>query len=318
MIKKQLIKFFKFLNHNRLIKYKKKLNYILGSKKISFLDIGASIQIIPRWKRLDKKNLEYILFEPNKDEIKKLDKNKNFYLDYKIYDTALSNKNTKLTLNITKGIYQSSILEPNFKFINQFLNPSRYKIIKKERMTAKRLDSIKISNSDFIKVDTQGYNYEILQGSQRILKSTLGVETEAEFTQIYKGQKLFGNISDVLNKNNFEFIDFITLRRWNRKNLKNYGQCVFGNALFLKKPEYVFNLPKDRIIKYIAICTLYNKFDLVDNILKSKKFNKIEKLKIKESLKFFKKYSNTSRNISKVASFLNRSVDYESEIHLFQ
>ena len=36
--------------------------------------------------------------------------------------------------------------------------------------------------------------------SQRILKSTLGVETEAEFTQNYKGQKLFGNISDTIGR----------------------------------------------------------------------------------------------------------------------
>ena len=318
MIKKQLINFFKFLNHSRLLKYKQKLNNLLGSKKISFLDVGASIQIIPRWKRLDKKNLQYILFEPNENEIKKLNKNKNFYLDYKIYKTALSNKNSKLTLNITKGIYQSSILKPNFKFINQFLNPSRYKIVKREQIFAKRLDSLKISNSDFIKVDTQGYNYEVLQGSQGILKNTIGVETEAEFTQIYQRQKLFGHISEILNKNNFDFIDFLTLKRWNRNNLDNYGQCTFGNALFLKKPEYVFNLSKDKIIKYIAICTLYNKFDLIDHILESKKFNKTEKLRIKENLKFFKKYSNTSRNIKKVASFINRSVDYESEIIIFQ
>ena len=35
--------------------------------------------------RIHKNNLKYILFEPNKDEIKKLRLNKKYYSDYKIY-----------------------------------------------------------------------------------------------------------------------------------------------------------------------------------------------------------------------------------------
>ena len=232
MLKKQIINFFKYLNQKRYKNYKKKLKNILKLRRITFLDIGASIQIIPRWKRLDKNNLNYILFEPNKSEIKKLEKNKKYYKYYKIYNTALSNRNKKINLNITRGIYQSSVLKPNFKFVNQFLNPSRYKIVKKQKISAKKLDTLKIHNSDFIKIDAQGYNYEILEGSKKLLKSTLGVESEVEFTDIYNKQKLFSDVLNLLKKNRFDFIDFINLRRWNRENLNNYGQCVFETQFF--------------------------------------------------------------------------------------
>jgi len=46
---------------------------------------------------------------------------------------------------------------------------------------------------DFIKVDTQGSELEILQSSEaRILPHLLGIETEVEFVEAYQNQSLFG------------------------------------------------------------------------------------------------------------------------------
>ena len=69
-MKKQIIKLIKIINNLRLKKFKIKFKKILYQNKLTFVDIGASIQIIPRWKRIHKDNLNYILFEPNKNEIK--------------------------------------------------------------------------------------------------------------------------------------------------------------------------------------------------------------------------------------------------------
>ena len=74
----------------------------------------------------------------------------------------------------------------------------------------------------------------------------MGVETEVEFSKLYTNQKLFGDVNKILIKNNFDFIDFTVLKRWNRYNKSNYGQCVFGNALFLKKPSLILNFDKKK------------------------------------------------------------------------
>ena len=317
MIKK-LIKISKLINSIRLKKYKNEFKKLLNNKKIKFIDIGASIQIIPRWKRIDKSNLDYVLFEPNPEEAKKLLNNKKHYNSYKIYESGLGDKNKVLKLNITKGIYQTSVLKPNFDFLNQFLNPDRYEVIKKELIRVKKLDYFKIRNSDFIKVDAQGYNYEILEGSVKTLKDTLGVEAELEFTDIYSKQKLFGDVAKLLKKNNLNFIDFINLRRWNRYDNSNYGQCVFGNGLFLKNPDKVLSMSKDKIFKYIAICILYKKFDLVKYILESKKISTIERNLINKNLRFFNKFSNKSRITRGILSVMNRFIDFESEVLLFE
>lgn len=308
----------KFINNLRLTKYKNNFKKILKNNKIVFIDIGAAIQIIPRWKRIDKFNLKYILFEPNRSEFKKLNLNKKYYNHYKVYNFALSNKNKVLKLYLTKGIYQSSVLEPNFNLINKFPNPERYSIVGKELLNAKKLDYFKINNVDFVKIDTQGYNYEILNGASKTLKNVIGIETEVEFAQVYKKQKLFGDISSYLRKKNFDFIDFTTLKRWNRSNVQNYGQCIFGNALFLKTPDKILKMNESKIIKYIAICILYNQYELADYILKKNKISKEKILTINENIKFFKSYSNKSRLLKKNFSVLNRIIDFESETHLFQ
>jgi len=122
----------------------------------------------------------------------------------------------------------------------------------------------------------------------------------------------------LLKKNNLNFIDFTTLRRWNRFDNSNYGQCVFGNGLFLKNPDKVLSMSKDKIFKYIAICILYKKFDLVKYILKSKKISTIERNLINKNLKFFTKFSNKSKISRGILSVMNRFFDFESEVHLFE
>ena len=317
-MKRMLRKIIKFINNRRLLGYKNHFKQILKNNKITFIDIGAAIQIIPRWKRIDKSNLKYILFEPNTNEFVKLNNNKKYYSNYKIYNVALSNNNKLLKLNLTKGIYQSSVLKPNFDLINQFQNPERYSIVGHEFLNAKKLDYFKINDADFIKIDTQGYNYEILKGASETLKNVIGVETEVEFTEIYKRQKLFGDINLFLKKKNFDFVDFTILKRWNTSNDQNYGRCMFGNTLFLKKPHEILKMKISKIIKYITICILYNQYDLVDYIIKNKKISKEKILTISNNIKFFKSYSNKSRSLKKIFSTLNRIIDFESETHLFQ
>ena len=317
-MKRMLRKIIKFINNRRLLVYKNHFKQILKNNKITFIDIGAAIQIIPRWKRIDKSNLKYVLFEPNTKEFIKLNNNRKYYSNYKIYNVALSNNNKLLKLNLTKGIYQSSVLKPNFDLINQFQNPERYSIVGHEFLNAKKLDYFKINDADFIKIDTQGYNYEILKGASETLKNVIGVETEVEFTEIYKRQKLFGDINLFLKKKNFDFVDFTVLKRWNRNNEQNYGRCMFGNTLFLKKPNEILKMKINKIIKYITICILYNQYDLVDYIIKNKRISKEKILTINKNIRFFKSYSNKSRLLNKIFSTLNRIIDFESETHLFQ
>ena len=94
----------------------------------------------------------------------------------------------------------------------------------------------------------------------------------------------------------FGFIDFTRLVRWERKEHSEIGQCIFGDALFLKSPEFVLinNLNENKICAYLSILLIYRRFDLIDismEILssynKNDYYNFFQKVKIKILTKQF-------------------------------
>jgi hypothetical protein len=172
-------------------------------------------------------------------------------------------------------------------------------------------------NADFIKVDAQGYDYEVLQGSIKTLSNTIGIEVEVEFTDIYQKQKLFGDINKILINNNFLFMDFLSLQKWNR-NARDGGQCVFGNALYLKKFECISNVNKKKVLKYIAICLLYNKFDMAAEAVQKYKFKNSEKKIINEKIKSLEKKFRKSKLIKKIANGIIKIFDIDQNLYLFQ
>ena len=80
---------------------------------------------------------------------------------------------------------------------------------------------------------------------------------------------MFGDVSNFLDRQDFQFYDFITEYRYGRKELNRKGQLAFADALFLRTPEFVLaNFAKsekiDKLQKYMATCAVYKKFDLIE------------------------------------------------------
>lgn len=107
------------------------------------------------------------------------------------------------------------------------------------------------------------------------LETTLGVESEVEFLELYENQPLFGDVCKFMNDNGFEFYDFVVEYRYGRKELNRKGQLAFADALFLRTPEWVCENYLNKVIdeykvwNYIKICTVYNKLDLIE-VVKNK------------------------------------------------
>ena len=60
---------------------------------------------------------------------------------------------------------------------------------------------------DFLKLDVEGSQLDILKGGGRTLDQVLGIELEVWFTRIYEDQPLFSDITDFLEEKGFELID---------------------------------------------------------------------------------------------------------------
>ena len=149
-------------------------------------------------------------------------------------------ENTTLNFHVTEKEENSSLFKPDKDVIGSFegkwSDTKRFEIIKTKQVKVTTLndmldyyvDELKKQNIDIefgeLKLDTQGSEYEIIQGADKYISKFQWVITEAEIEPIYIGQKLFEDVKSLLSNYGFEFV------KWNRE--VQWGRPVFGDALF--------------------------------------------------------------------------------------
>jgi FkbM family methyltransferase len=70
----------------------------------------------------------------------------------------------------------------------------------------------KVPAPDFLVLDTQGTELDILRGARKSLaETTVALQVEVEFVELYKGQALFGDIASFLRELDFDFVQFVGL-----------------------------------------------------------------------------------------------------------
>ena len=108
-----------------------------------------------------------------------------------IHPHALGNQDTKLEINVMARDTFSSFLEPNTTESTDFSDSN--KVLAREMVSLKRLDDVlkdwrdKDFTSVYLKVDTQGFDLEVLQGATDLLRSLRGFQIELSVLPIYKG-----------------------------------------------------------------------------------------------------------------------------------
>lgn len=252
---------------------------------IVLIDIGARGGIAQKWEPF-RSSIKVIGFEPDENECRRLNEtveNNRIYLPI-----ALFNKKGKIRLNLTRNPACYSTYEPNYTLINRFLDAEEYEVTGTIDVQCDTLDEV-ISNADvqeidFIKLDTQGSELQVLEGAENSLSQfcVFGVEIEVEFSSLYKDQPLFADVDSFLRDRGFVLFDIKTpLGRKVRKTVTGEpgewkGQGLWGDALYLrdlvserdKCPE-VFTL--ETAIKTIAIAEFHGfgdfALELLDNYL---------------------------------------------------
>ena len=126
---------------------------------------------------------------------------------------ALHSRPGELTLYHTRDPARTSIYRPNAALVKDaFGGDDLFDIVHEEIISATTLDlalrELDLLPVEFLKLDTQGGELEILQGATRTLTGLFGVEVEVEFEELYEGQPLFPDIHGFLRSRGFRFMDF--------------------------------------------------------------------------------------------------------------
>ena len=236
------------------------------SGSLTLLDIGSAGDIEPRWIPIAEE-LNYIGVEPDERSSCFL-KNSHNCKNYRIINSLIWSEKKQVFFNLCRKPQVSSVFKPNNDFLERFPEAKRFEIVHTNSFESSTLDAeLGDIRVDFVKLDIQGGELFALMGMQNNLSSCLGLEIEIEFSSIYEKQPLFGEVYNYLNDFGFEFIDFTNLCRWERNSHNSYGQCIFGDGLWMRSPEDIAKNYSNKYLEYILICSLYGRYDLVSKII---------------------------------------------------
>lgn len=152
--------------------------------------------------------------------------------NWTIHDrAAIGDRKGSIDINISKNSYSSSILPMLKTHLDAAIN-SEYIGVEKTPMIT--LDSVADSYLDkdsncFLKIDTQGYESQVLDGGFKTLAKAKGVHCELSLVKLYEGQELWKDIIARLEKEGFQLWS-IQKGFTDEKN----GRTLQINGIFLK------------------------------------------------------------------------------------
>lgn len=145
-------------------------------------------------------------FEPVASTYKILSANTAKHPQWKAYNYALAAIDGTSEIHISENTVSSSLLEIEETHLSAAPD-SKY--LKKETIQLKKIDSIfeeelNLRNKNvFLKIDTQGFEMEVLKGADNVLKNIIGLQLELSITEMYKGEALFDEIIAYLKQRAF-------------------------------------------------------------------------------------------------------------------
>ncbi|MHB8136730.1 MAG: FkbM family methyltransferase, partial [Anaerolineaceae bacterium] len=223
---------------------------IISQNPMTIVDVGARYGFEEHWSAFGEK-LKIIGFEPDAEECTRL--NQEILPNTTYYPLALGTSGKKRTFYLTKNAGSSSFYLPNMALWDRFLDWDGLEITGKIQLDTTDLDTFLKSESigdiDFIKLDAEGSELDVLQGSTEILKSSVvGVSIEISFIETRENAPTFHMIDKFLTDLGFILYDLDTFRysrkilpepRWANERIgqpSQRGQIISGQALYLRDP----------------------------------------------------------------------------------
>jgi len=155
------------------------------------------------------------VFEPQKDCFEKID------CSVKKYNFALGSKEENGNMFISNNKQSSSLLKPKDHLLQHpdvTFSDNNYEVM------IKKLDSFCIKNCNFMNIDVQGYELEVLKGSHDTLSDIEYIYTEINKTELYDGCVLLEDLDLFLKKYKFT-----------RAEIKMCDHFTWGDAFYIKE-----------------------------------------------------------------------------------
>jgi FkbM family methyltransferase len=162
-----------------------------------------------------------VIFEPLMSNFEILERNVyNLNANIQGYQVALGSTEgiVEMYVSSNKGL-SSSILKPK-KHLTQYRDIT-FNV--KENVELKTLDSYNYKNYNFLNMDVQGYELEVLKGAKKTLKHIDYVYCEVNRDEVYENNAYIEEIDEFLSKYDMERVEV------------DWQGNTWGDALYIKK-----------------------------------------------------------------------------------
>ena len=176
----------------------------------------------------------FYCFEPNLISFRKLKKIKNKKI--KIFKLALGNNNktTRINANAIDMTNTLATLNKNsfYLMLKNLIIGNQKNKLKKEIINLTKLDSFckkkKVKTIDILKIDTEGFELEVLSGAKKIIKNVKYLIIEIQKNDMYESYSS-KKIQNYLKKNNFKKIKSFSFP------FMFFEDCVYVNSKLIAK-----------------------------------------------------------------------------------
>jgi FkbM family methyltransferase len=224
---------------------------------LGFLDIGARggvHEIVEPFAELTS----VLGFEPDPEECsamkRDIERTGSPFAGFDLEPSGLAEHEGSATLHRLSAATNDSLREPNPGCVERY-DMVKWRRVGELAVPVTTLDDVVFGRrkddpavGEFIKIDTQGTELEILRGGARTLaERTVAVLAEVSFAELYQGQGRFSEVEEFLRDKGFAFYGFelFRLRSCNALDKRTHWsreRMIQADAVFFKDP-----LPGDRL-----------------------------------------------------------------------
>ena len=177
-------------------------------------DVGANtgqFGVLMREIGFDGKILSFEPLSEARENLLKISRNDSMW--QVALQSAIGEENGEIEINIAGNSQSSSVLDMLDTHVRAAPD-SKY--IGKEKVALRKLDTIAPDYMDsnsivFIKIDTQGYERQVMNGAKKLMSQIVGLQLEVSLVPLYKGQILFEEVLKILKTEGFNLWSISTV-----------------------------------------------------------------------------------------------------------
>jgi FkbM family methyltransferase len=149
-----------------------------------------------------------VSFEPLPDAFEKLKKNAAGDKSWTVVNTAIGSREGEITINVSQNSYSSSILDIMPRHIESAADSVYTGKVKAPVTTLDKMISeyFGAGCNLFLKIDTQGYERQVLAGCEKSMHLIKGIQLELSLVPLYSGETIMQEMIELLRIKGFKLM----------------------------------------------------------------------------------------------------------------